>query len=189
MVDNDRKTVDWTRGFVAADQVQRAIVAAEQNKKLINLAFTADVPAAQTKIFRAAAGISAWGGALEINIFTGKVQKKYPLFYAIKQMMSHLSGYTSIKQIPQKDARARVYLVSRKGEKFWVAWRDPKGVLLPEDGKPSIRVRLSTGTQAVTVEEVITQMGQEVPQSRHLTTQGSVANLTLTHAPVYIFPE
>ncbi len=189
MVNDNPITVNWTRGFIAADHVQRTVIAAEQGIKLINLSFTTDIPTAKIKAFKAAAGISAWAGALDINIFTGKVNKKFPLFYAIKQMMSRMNGYTSIKRIPQKDDRARVYQVVRKGKTFWIAWRDPKSVLLPEDGKPSIRVQLRTGTRTVSVEEVITRMNQKEPQIRRLKTPGDLANLTLTHTPVYIIPE
>ena len=81
LVDKDKNTLEWTRGFVAADQVQRTVIAGEQGIKLINLSFTGDIEQAQWKIFQASAGISAWGGAVKVNFFSGKVMEKYPLLH------------------------------------------------------------------------------------------------------------
>lgn len=188
LIAKDRATLAWTRGFVAADQVQRTIVAAEQGIKLINLSFTADIPGATLAVFRASAGISAWGGAVRLNFFTWKVVEKYPLFYAIKQMMHHLNGYDSIKRIRMPDDHARVYLLHRQGRKSWIAWRNPKQCLLPEDGQPKTQIKLHTGTSAITIEHVITGMGQTTPKKETVPCTNGKANLTLTHTPIYIFP-
>jgi hypothetical protein len=87
------------------------------------------------------------------------------------------------------DDHARVYLLHRKGRKFWVAWRNPKQCLLPEDGQPKTRIKLHTETSAVTIEHVITGKGQTTPKKEKVSCSNGKANLTLTHTPIYIFPE
>lgn len=137
--------------------------------------------------FVAAAGISAWGGALKVNPFTGAVLDRYPLFYSIQQMMTHINGCDSIKRIKMKDEKARVYLIRKKGKKFWIAWRDLQQVLLPEKGQPKSKTTLNTGVKTVVIEYVITGMDQKTPRREKVQCRNGEAQLTITHTPVYIF--
>jgi hypothetical protein len=186
LVDGDAATLAWTRGFVAADQVQRTIVAAEQGAKLINLSFTTDLPFATSKLFRAGAGISAWGGALKANMFAGQITDRYPLYHAIRQMMGHIEGYQSIQRVPHPDPRARIYRVTRRNNAVWIAWRDPQAALLPEDGNPGIDVLLDVGASAAVIEPVITEMKQARPTQSRMQASGGRISLRLTHRPVYV---
>jgi hypothetical protein len=188
LVNKDKRTLAWTRGFVAADHVQRTVIAAEQGIELINLAFVADIPWLTTKIFAAGAGISAWGGALLPNIKRGKIISKHPPFYAIQQIMQHLQGYESIRRVSYPDDQARIYEIKKGGGHFWVAWRDPKAVLLPEDGVPSLQIRFKTGTKKVVVEPVIIRVGQRSAKRNTVATPGGMLRTKLIHTPVYIFP-
>ena len=189
LVAKDRPTLDWVRGFVAADHVQRTVIAAERGIKLINLSFTGDIPLLTLPIGQAGAGISAWGGALSANMALGRVVERHPLFYAIKQLMEHFNAYDSVERVGFPDDSARVYLVKREGRKFWVAWRDPKKVILPEDGEPSISIILPVETASVTVEAVISKPGQTTAPRQRLDAPGGRARVVLTHTPVYIFLE
>ena len=186
LVNKDAATLAWTRSFVAADQVQRTIIAAEQGIKLINLSFTSDIAFATSPAMRAGAGISAWGGAIQTNIFGGAVTDRFPLFYSIKQMMGYLHGYRSISRVPTPNAQARVYRVEGAAGTFWVAWRDPRGVVLPEDGAPSLNVTLPMTTARGTVEPVITASGQTSARPVLVNVVNGQLPLTLTHTPVYI---
>ncbi|MBL0171197.1 MAG: hypothetical protein IPP90_10785 [Gemmatimonadaceae bacterium] len=186
LVNRDAATLAWTRGFVAADHVQRTLVAAEQGIALINLSFITDIAFATTPAMRAGAGISAWGGALQVNIFGGTVGERYPLFYALKQMMGYLSGYRSVTRVALSDSQARVYRVDGASGVFWVAWRDPKGVLLPESGMPGLTVQFPFSAARATVEPVIVSMGQTTAKSSIVTAVNGQLPLSLTHAPVYI---
>jgi len=188
LVAKDRATVAWTRGFVAADHVQRAVIAAEQGIRLINLAFVADIEFATTPLFRAGAGISAWGGALRIRAWDGQVLERYPAFHAIRQLMGHLQGYRSISRVSQTDPHARVYRIEGRAGVFWVAWRDPMGVLLPEDGRPSTPLRLQVDREQVSVEPVVTAMGNPAVRPQVRQAPGGRLALQLTHTPVYILP-
>lgn len=189
LVNKDHATLAWTRGFIAADHVQRTTVAAEQGIKLINLAFTVDLPLMTLPIGRAAAGIAAWGGAVDFKMGQAKVTEKYPLFYAVKQLMENLNGYDSIERVDFPNDQARVYHVMRRGKEFWIAWRDPKAVLIPEDGEPGVNITLQTRTPSVTVEPVITRMGQTTPERKRVEAPNGAASLTLTHTPIYVFAE
>jgi hypothetical protein len=188
LVAKDRPTLDWSRGFVAADHVQRTIVAAEQGVRLINLSFTGDLPLLTLPVGQAAAGISAWGGALSVNAAQGRVLERYPLFYAIKQLMGHFNAYDSVERMVHPDDSARVYLVKRGARKFWVAWRDPKKALLPEDGEPSLALALPVNMRSVMVESVIIKPGQTTADSSRVDVSNGLARIALTHRPVYISP-
>lgn len=186
MVDADKATVAWTRGFVASDHVQRVIVAAEQGVKLINLSFVADIGFATSRAFRAGSGIGAWGGAVRVDFASGRVLEKYPLYHAIGQLMGHLAGYRSVTRVSMPDAQARVYRIDKPSGTVFIAWRDPRAVLLPEDGTPVSEVELTlTGTQA-SVEPVITTVGQAAPQAASQPIAGGHLKLRLTHTPVYV---
>ena len=186
MVNGDKAAIAWTRGFVAADHVQRIVIAAEQGVDLINLSFVADISFATTKAFRAGSGIGAWGGALKVDYASGRVLERYPLHFAIGQIMTYLKDYRTVTRVPMPDPRARVYRIDRPSSSVTVAWRDPRGVLLPEDGNPEMDAEIPvTGTQAV-IEPVITTAGQSAPQRTTLPAPGGRARIRLRHAPVFV---
>lgn len=189
LVKGRAKTVAWTRGFVAADHVQRAVIAAEQRVERINLSFTFDLPFLTTPALKAGAGIAAWGGAVAVNHFTGAVSARYPLFYALRQLMGHLDGYKKVKRLTRADPAVRLYRVKRRGEFFWIAWRDPQGVLLPRDGEPATQIELATGAAGVTVEPVITELGRTTPERETVEASDGVVSLQLTHTPIYVFED
>lgn len=186
LVNKDAVTLAWTRAFVAADQVQRTIIAAEQGIKVINLSFTTDLPFLTSPALRAGAGISAWGGAVQANGFGGTVVARYPLFHAIRQMMGYLNGYRTISRVAMPDRQARVYRIDGAGPTVWVAWRDPKGVLLPEDGTPSLDVVLPFSSARATVEPVITAAGKVSARPIVVNAVNGQLRLSLNHTPVYI---
>ncbi len=188
LVDKDPATLAWTRGFVAADHVQRTVIAAERGIERINLSFVADLPVLTGKLARAGAGIAAWGGATRQNPGTGRIHERYPLFHAIRQMMGHLSGYRAIERLERPDPRARVYRIEHPDGSFWIAWRDPRAVLLPEDGRPELEMDLEVGAEAVLVEPVITALGESAAASRRAASPGGRLRIALTHTPVYLRP-
>ena len=188
LLDKDPATLAWTRGFVAADHVQRSVIAAEQGIRVINLAFVADILWLTLKPMNAGAGISAWGGAVRINPWTGRVLEYYPPFFAIRQLVGHLAGYESIEREEHADPRVRLYRVDRDGGHFWVAWMDPLRAIIPEDGVPSLEVELDVVSRVVAIEPVITGMGEEEPDRWTERSSGGVVGVELSHTPVYIFP-
>lgn len=186
MVAGDKAAVAWTRGFVAADHVQRAIIAAEQGVKVINLSFVADISFATTRAFRAGSGIAAWGGALRMDYNAGRVLERYPLYQAIGQLMGYLNGATAVTRVAMPDRMARVYRIDRPGGTTLVAWRDPGGVLLPEDDPAVLEASVPVTGSQVTIEPVITVAGQAAPnRSTQAVTAGRTV-LKLTHTPVFI---
>lgn len=189
LVNKDPATLAWTRGFVAADHVQRTIVAAEQGVSLINLSYTSDISFATWPLFQAGAGISAWAGALQVEIFTGTVREKYPLFVAIRQLMSHLDGYESVERVPYPDDRNRVYLVSKSTGRFWVAWYNPTKVVLPDAEVRPSTIAIDTGSARVVLEPVVTRMGQVGPVPTVVPTNGGIAKITVTRVPVFVIPQ
>jgi hypothetical protein len=188
LLQKDSTTLAWTRGFVAADHVQRAVIAAEQGIRVINLAFVTDILWLTLEPMGAGAGISAWSGAIRINPWTGRVLEYYPPFVAIRQLMGHLTGYTAIERVDHPDERVRLYRFEGADGPFWVAWMDPERALIPEDGVPSIDVDLVLEGRVVTLEPVITTLGQAEPERSTARTTDGVLSTTLTHTPVFITP-
>jgi hypothetical protein len=186
MVNGDPSTVAWTRGFVAADHVQRAIIAAEQGIRVINLSFVADLPFATAPAFRAGSGIAAWGGAVRVNLFTGTIQERYPLYHAIRQLTGHLQRYSRVTRVRLPDEQARVYRIDRPAGPVWIAWRDPRGIILPEDGAVTLEVDLPVPGLAATLEPVITELGQQAARPTSAPVTGGSVRLRLTHTPVWV---
>jgi len=188
LVAGDPATLAWTRGFVAADHVQRTLIAAEQGVEAINLSFTFDLPLLTGRLARAGAGISAWAGAAKFRMAGGEVLETYPLTHAIGQMMGHLEGVTRIERLAQPAPELRVYKLSRAEGRIWVAWLDLGRVLLPGDGTPSRQATLDVGAPAVRIEPAITEMGRNTPRRTRHTTRDGRLTLGLGHTPVYILP-
>ena len=91
---NDKETVDWMRGFIAADMVKKTVIAAEQGIELINTSFTTDLPILSTPLGFAGSGNAGWGGMVVIG--TGQ---RYANYFAMQQLISHIDGYTSIQRV------------------------------------------------------------------------------------------
>ena len=134
----------------------------------------------------AGSGIGAWGGALRVDYNSGRVLERYPLYYAIGQLMGYLRDSRSVTRVPMPDPRSRVYRIDRPAGPVIVAWRDPQGVLLPGDGAPATEADVpATGRQA-TVEAVITSVGQTEPGRTTHEVNGGQVRIRLTHTPVFV---
>jgi hypothetical protein len=184
LVAYDEQTVRWTQGFVAQDAVQRAIVSAEQNVRMVNLAYTTDLPFLTGRLLRAGAGVTAWAGFVELK---GKcVDARRPVFYATKQMMGHLRDYQGIQRIPYPEPQVRAYQIRTPTGSRWVAWLDPGRVILPGEEIPRKTISLPVTASQVTLEPVITGKGQATPERTGMPAPGGRVELTLTPRPVFV---
>lgn len=186
LVDKDPATLAWTRGFVAADHVQRATIAAEQGVERIHLAFVADIGFLTWPAARAGAGISAWGGALDVTP-RGRVRSRRPAFYAVKQFITHTGGYRSVARLAADDPRTRVYRFDRDDGPVWIAWRDPGGVLLPDDDEPAAPVDIAVGDGRFWIENVIVDEGRTEGERAAVSAAHGRITTALRHAPVFIY--
>ena len=183
LVNKDKQTLKWTHEFIAADHVQRTLIAAEQGYDLINLSFTIDLPFLTAKFMKAGAGISAWAGALAINR-NGKVKEKRPLYYAIQQLVQHINGYDSIQRVEHQDSQIRLYKLQKRGKRFWVAWLQPEGVYLPEHSSLTKNVKINLQENKIETEELA--MDNKAPIRKLVSKINGEFNLTLKHSPIYI---
>lgn len=152
LVSGDRATLDWTRQFVAADHIKRALCAAESDVDTLHLAFTIDLPLFTLPVAGAGAGISAWGGMIRQNL-RGDVMERYASFQALRQLGGLLSGHARVQQRAADDPDVRFFRIEREDGDRWAAWLEPPGVLLP-GGEITRRVRLPLATRTYTVESV-----------------------------------
>ena len=186
LIADDPESVAFVRSFIAQDTVKRAVIASEQGVVQVDLAFTEDFNAFLfKKLLHAGTGNAAWGGFLDTSIKAGSEQRtvngKFPSFYALKQLQSHLAGYSSIKRL-DKGSDVFAYEVKNGSKTFYIAWLDTGKLILPGDEIPSKTISLGTGS--VTVEQLITKQGETTPES----SAASLDAITLTPSPVFILP-
>ncbi len=188
LVSDDAKTIQWAQAFTAADTVQRAVVSAEQGVRLVDLAYTTDLPSLpfKTRLFGAGAGLTTWAGFIDLK---GKcVDEKRPVLYATKQLMGYLRDYQSVRRLPYPDPQVRVYEVERPGGKVWVAWLDPGRVTLPGESEPTKAVTIPMGGGQASIEAVIDAPQQTTGRRVGLAASEGGASVTLTPRPVFVIP-
>ncbi|MBI2845188.1 MAG: hypothetical protein HYX86_01440, partial [Chloroflexi bacterium] len=183
LVEGDEQVLRWVQAFSAEDVVKKVVVSANQGVLLINTAFTEDLIWLKLAIAQAGAGNSAWAGLVDFG------RREYrPGYYALQQLIGHLSGYESITRLPFDDPGIRVYELSREGQHSWIAWYDPGRLILPGDPLPETSVQLDVGGPSITMETHITQFGQSEPDRTGVNTQDGIVTLTLNPTPIFIYP-
>lgn len=190
LIANDKKTLDWERAFAASDVVKRALVAAEQKVRLINMAFMEETSLFQAKIFHAAAGNTGWAGMTQtkINWLTQKreVVKKFPSFFALKQLAGYLREYESVERVDAGDNNIRWYKITNKNKTVQVIWYEPAGLILPGDKIPSKKFQMHVSHPKVALDRLIVKQNQTKPEQQTLTAKGGIVDLTLTPTPVFV---
>lgn len=185
LVARDPASLAWVRGFVAADHVQRTVIAAEQGLSAINLSFTIDLPLLTTPAGQAGAGLAAWGGMVEPG-WPGLITRRFPNFYAVQQLARNLDGHGPVRRLPHPDPSVRVYTWSRSGRTQFAGWVDPGGVQLPGLPVPRRTVVLPLGRTQAVVEPVITAQGRTAPDLRLVPAPGGVLAVELTPVPIFV---
>lgn len=184
---NDAETVEWMRGFVAADMVKKTVIAAEQGVELINTAFTTDLPILNTPFGFAGAGNAGWGG-----MFVIASGKRHANYFAMQQLIGQIDGYQSIRRIDvggPEGTRAYELVVGRRT--VTIAWYDPPELFLHGDDVPEARVRIPTGPGTIVTELMIERVDGNEPVLNIGGFDHSEGNeeVTLTPRPVFVWAE
>jgi hypothetical protein len=193
LIDNDAETLRWTHVFVAADMVQKIVVAAEQEIELINTSFMEDLFPFKFKLAQAGAGTSAWGGMADVSLNlltqTRTVNSLRPSFFAIQQVQRVIKGYDRVERVPETNHRLRVYRFHKGSSSAWVAWLDPNKFLLPGDAVPQAPLTLNVGSGKFVVESM--QVSADRPRDADvgIKQQGNTLRLKLTPQPIFVRPE
>lgn len=187
LLNNNQAAMDWTRGTAGEDNVRRTFIAAQQGIPWINLSYLADLPFLTTRGLHAGAGLAAWAGLVRLGL--ADVAEKYPNYYALKQMFSHFNGTGAVTRVPFPDDKARVYKFRRQNQDAWVAWVEPKRVVLPGEPIPTLNINLNVGggLRQVNVEKVINRRGQTNPDRSTMPVNNSVVTMQISTTPVYIY--
>lgn len=187
VLQNDEETVEWMRGYIAADMVKKTVIAAEQGIELINTAFTVDLPILSTPLGFAGSGNAGWGGMVVIG--TGQ---KYPNYFAMQQLIGQIDGYESITRIDAPGPEGvRLYELLVGNRTLWIGWYDPPRLILPGDDVPSARVRVPTGFGDVVTEWMVEKVEDNEPviDSGFIDHSDGGETITLTPRPVFIWNE
>lgn len=184
VLDGDEDTVEWMRGYVAADMVKKVVIAAEQGIELINTAFTTDLPLLDSRLGQAGAGNAGWGGMIHIPSGTTHAN-----FHAMKQLLGHIDGYSSVERLDVTGAEGtRVYRFAVDGRGVFVAWYDPPFLVLHGDDAETSTITFDAGADSVAVESMIAGVGQTEPDSATGATDDGKFDITLDQSPVYVIP-
>ncbi|MCL5072855.1 MAG: hypothetical protein M1308_18460 [Actinobacteria bacterium] len=193
LIDGDEEYLKWVRAYGAADIVKMVTIAAEQNIALINTAFTEDFELAQTELFGAAAGNTSWSGMTKVKMNYAEnkheVIERYPSFYALKQIAGYLKDYGFIERVLFEDKSLRVYKITDENGYFFIAWFEPGYLVLPGDEIPKSKLRLDVKSEKATVENLITDIGQQNPIKETNISSNGILEMGLTSTPVFIFPQ
>lgn len=187
LINKDEQHISWLRKYLAADTVQRVVIAAEQGIELIDIAFTGDLPGATTAFFQAGAGNSGWGGIAEIetHIFSKpKIKAKRPAFFALQQLEKNIRGYNSIARMATEND-LRLYQLKKDGKTFYIAWYGYQNLYLPDDPLPQKDFQIKIGGDEITVEQMKTS---DKIFKETVKTKNGILNLKLTPEPIYLFP-
>jgi hypothetical protein len=122
-------------------------------------------------------------------MITANGNTKYPNYYAMKQLLGHLQGYTEIKRLDTGGPDGtRVYeVVGEDGHRLWIGWYDPPRLVQHGDPEPQTVVTLETGAGQVTVEAMTGAMGQPEPVQTVVEAGPDGLEVTLGPDPLYVW--
>jgi len=183
LLNGQPEAVDWARSLAATDLVKKVIVAADRGAGWLNTAPIEDATWWKQPAFEASAGVSAWGGLLDV-----RRGERRAGFYAQRQLMGALRGRDRVQRLSLGSRDTRLYVVEGGAGKSWIAWYEPGSIALPGEPTPVRAVSFPTGSRRIRVEPAITRAGQRKAESRMFDSEGGVARLDLTPTPVFVYP-
>lgn len=184
LVEGRPEAVAWARARAASDLVKKVIVAADRGAWWLNAAPIEDAAWWQGPAFQAAAGISPWGGLLDVQ----RAEPR-PAFWALHQLLRQLRGRERVRRLALGLSDVRLYALEGRAGRAWIGWYESGGVALPGEPAPTRAVSFPTGARRVRVEPVIARAEQATPGSHALDSPGGIARIELTTTPVIVFPE
>jgi len=175
------EAVAWARERAASDLAKKLLVAAAQGVAWIAAGSVEDAALWQQPALEAAAGLSPWGGLLDLGAGTPQ-----PAFAALEQLMRSGVDRADVTREPLEPAEAHLY---RVGDAAWVAWCDPPQIALPGDPKLKRIVSLAVPTFRVRVVSLEAPPGADASAASRLAADDGTLRLELTAYPVLVVPE
>lgn len=190
LLNKDADALAWTHGFVARDMAKKVVIAAGSGVSLINTSFMEDLHWQKLKLWRAGAGMSAWGGMVETTI-EHRTQRRTvigyrPSYHAMKRLLAAIDGYTKAVRIAHVDSTVRLYRFDRPAGPLFVVWHEPKTLILPGDAIPTRRITLKIDGAGAALESL--RDGDAVPESRRVGARNGMIELTLSPTPLLVTP-
>jgi hypothetical protein len=176
-------TVAWTRGFAAADLVKKVVVAAGRGAWLVNTSLIEDLEWWKAPALAAEAGNVAWSGFVDMQR-----RERRPAFFALRQLMAALKGRDSVTRLETPHEEVRLYALDGPAGPAWVAWVEPRQIVLPDEPVPAAIVSFPTGAPRMRIEETITHAGQHEPAPLVVDTADGTAWLEVTPTPAFVYP-
>jgi hypothetical protein len=174
----------WAQGFAASDLIKKVVVAADRGVWLVNVGPTEDAEWWKSEAFRAAAGVSAWGGLVD-----PQRDEMRPAFYALQQLLEGMRGRDRVQRVELDRRGLRLYAFDGPLGPAWIGWYAPAGIALPGDPIPTEIATIRAGTQRLRIEPLVTQSGRTKPETHVITTNDGTARIEFTPVPVFLYPE
>src|SRR5262245_47606412 len=184
LITGDANFRSWTQAYVAADMLNKVVIAADQVVSFINTAFMEDLHPLKTARMQASAGTSAWAGMAEteINTLTQErtIRSLRPAFFALQQLDRYLKNYDTIERVKNQNAKVRLYKVTRGATVFWIAWHDTPRLYLPGARLPSVKYNFETEGSEIVVEKMVDKPDQTKIETTNVPVKSGIAELTIS---------
>jgi len=184
LVAGEATAVEWTQAFTASDAVKKVVVAASRDVWLINASLVEDVDWWKSEALEAGAGIAPWAGFLDV-----RSDERRPGFHALRRLLEGLRGRESVRRVSHDRSDVRLYALDGPAGTAWVGWLDPGHLTLPGEPQPVAVVSLTTGSERVRVEPIVSATGRSEDLAKPLDTEAGIASLELTPNPVFVHPD
>jgi len=183
LIEGGPAEIAWAQSFAASDVVKKIVVAADRGVWLVNVGPIEDAAWWKTEAFRAAAGISAWGGLVD-----SQSDETRPVFHALQQLLETTRGRDRVLRVDV--GRSDLYLYEFDGPhgRAWIGWYAAPGVALPGDPIPTEIATIRSGSQRLRIEPLVTRAGNTRAESHVITTQDGIARIEFTPIPIFVYP-
>ena len=187
LVAGDDTTVRWVQAFVAADIVQKVVLATAAGVELIDAWSTEDIWLLKLPLLAAGAGNAAWAGMAEwtANIFTEErtLVARRPALTALEHVTRHLARAETILRLDHPDPSVRLFQLDGQAGRGWIGWLAAVPIVLPDAPVPVVEVIVEAPAAPVVAERVA---GSGGPGCRTLSPVAGPIALQLTPAPVFV---
>jgi len=111
-----------------------------------------------------------------------------PAYYALKQTIEKLDGYSSVERW-RVGQSVYAYGFVVRGKPVIVMWNEPGRIYFPGETEPTTKANLPINAARAIVARTITEIGGSTPRVETVNVTNGVVSLTLDSTPIFVEPE